>query len=311
MRIPDPTAPLSDVSAYFPNSAKVTVWRRGDHIDFIDALTGKWLLMALRLPHGGTGFVGDMPIGTPPTPRVFDDVVDDIFKNSGEGLVRSGEASLYQDFFDRLNEFARLLNPKNRRLGKEDEDAINRYCVMLGIFEQIGRNPGEATSVLSRLAGPLAGGGFTSVKQLLGIVEPDLLSDMRELFWNFYDQCNHLLSLPHTFNPTLEGSLNIGGANPDLIVDGTLIEIKSTITSQIETDWLWQALGYVLLDYSDEHKLNAIALYMARQGLYLRWDLEEALRGLCGEHPPSIEELRAEFKEMLVSFLRSSAGRRG
>ena len=111
---------------------------------------------------------------------------------------------------------------------------------------------------------------------------------MRNLSWRFYDNFNHLLSLPHSLNPNFDGSLDIGGADADLIVEGTLIDIKATITQKIRPDWLWQLLGYVLLDYSDRHRINSIGLYMARQGIFFQWDLETRYEAYALEiHPGS------------------------
>ena len=202
----------------------------------------------------------------------------------------------YHSFFEDLDIFIDSLDPVGNRLPTSQEDDLNRYCFVMALFEDRVRPGYQLDSPLNTSRQY----GFT--EELLELAEPNCLADMRELSWVFYDQCSHLLSLPHTLNPTFEGSSDVsGGADADLIVDGTLVDIKTTIRSEIKSNWLWQLLGYALLDYSDKYSINAIALYMARQGLYLRWDLEEALRGLCGDHPPSLEELRAEFREMLQS----------
>lgn len=196
------------------------------------------------------------------------------------------------NFFEKLEGLISSLKPVGNRLSAHQEDDLNRYCFLLALLEDTVRPAPQHES-------PLYASSYGSTEELLDIAEPHVLSDMRELSWAFYDNYSHLLSRPHTLNPTFEGSRDVGGADADLIVDGTLMEMKTSSKSEIKTEALLQLLGYVLLDYSDKYGLDAIALYMARQGLYLRWDLEEALRGLCGEHPPTLEDLRAEFKEML------------
>ena len=92
--------------------------------------------------------------------------------------------------------------------------------------------------------------------------------------------------------------MTVDGADADLIVNGPLIEIKSTTPCAIRGDWLWQLLGYVLLDYSDQYRINSVGIYMARQGRLFTWDIEDAIRGLCSGEPPAIEELRTQFKEL-------------
>lgn len=294
--VPEIAAPLSSVQMFFPDSVSVSVWRSADRIEFRDKLTGGWLGTHFPDPEKPS-FVAD--------DSMMMNAITDAVEHIGAGLDEDSaviQGSICQEFFSCLDNLTQSLQPQGRRLATEEEDQLNRFCIILGLFEPLARQlllPSRSQSIPSHLLGPLADREFTSVNELLDIVELDRLADMRELSWAFHDQCSHLLSLPHTLNPTFEGSSDVGGADADLIVDGTLIDIKTTIKPEIDNNWLWQLLGYTLLDYSDECGINAIALYMARQGLYLRWDLEEALRGLCGEHPPSLEELRAELKGVL------------
>ena len=125
------------------------------------------------------------------------------------------------------------LRPVGNRLTAHQENDLNRYCFLLALLEDIVRP-------VSWLESPLYG----SIEELLDFAEPHVLSDMRELSWTFYDNYSHLLPRPHTLNPTFEGSRDVGGADADLIVDGTLIEMKTTIKSEIKTDGLLQLLGY-------------------------------------------------------------------
>ena len=90
-----------------------------------------------------------------------------------------------------------------------------------------------------------------------------------------------------------------------MIVDGTLIDIKCTSKNESQADWLRQVLGYVLLDYSDRYRITGIGIYMARQGLLFRWDLEEALEELCSGETPTIVELRARFREVISNTSNS------
>ena len=205
------------------------------------------------------------------------------------------QGGVYQDFFKSLDELTTHCNPVARRLTKAEEDRMNRYCIVLALLEEIRR------SIDHPSLGPLFEKEHESVGDLLDIPDTHWLIDMRDISWKFYDNFNHLLSMPYSLNPTFDGSHDIGGADADLIVDGTLIDIKATITQKIRPDWLWQLLGYVLLDYSDHHRINSIGLHMARQGIFFQWDLEEAMRGLCLGEPPSIEELRNEFERIVTA----------
>ena len=112
--------------------------------------------------------------------------------------------------------------------------------------------------------------------------------------WTFYEALGHLLTRPFTMNPKMPGL----ATDADLIVGDTLIEIKTSIRPEIPGDSIRQLVGYALLDTSDEFGINSIALYLSRQGLYFKWDLEETLRELSGDPALSIRAVRWQFKEV-------------
>ena len=200
-------------------------------------------------------------------------------------------ASEYRSFFSQLDALTRGDLPVARRLPAAEENELNRHCIVLALMEVVYRT--------GRLDGALAMGDFCDAESLIGLAESHWVDDLRELSWEFYDRFHHLLSLPHVLNPTLDGSGDVGGADADMIIDGVLIDIKTTVGTKIVADWIWQLLGYVLLDYSDHHHISGVGLYMARQGQLIQWDLDEVIRGLCAEEPLSIEELRTHFRELI------------
>lgn len=209
---------------------------------------------------------------------------------------RGIEEPVLSDVFRSLVELTRDNEPVGRRLPADEEDTLNRYCVVLALFEEVFR------AGLS-LNSPLATGKFADYESLLGIAESHWLDDLRNLSWKFFDEFEYLLQLPHTLNPKFDGSRDVGGADADLVIDGKLIDIKTTRWPQLLSDWIWQLLGYTLLDYSDDNQINAIALYMARQGVLVDWDLNEALEILCPGDTPSIAELRCQFEDVVKDFL--------
>ena len=199
----------------------------------------------------------------------------------------------YRSFFCGLDNLTGRNPPVANRLPRAEEDELNRYCFVLALMEEVVRT--------GRLHGILATGEIRDAESLIGVAESHQIDDLRELSWKFYDRCNRLLRLPSVLNPRFDGSADVGGADADMIVGGTLIDIKTSRQGGIRSDWIWQLLGYVLLDYSDRHRIDSIGLYMARQGELIKWDLEDALRGLGSGEPPSIEELRSRFKELTQS----------
>jgi len=109
------------------------------------------------------------------------------------------------------------------------------------------------------------------------------------------------LSLPFVLNPTFSGSNDVGGADADLIVDRCLIEIKTSKLAKIEPSWLRQLVGYLLLDYTDEHHIQSLGIYMARQGLLFSWTVDEFLYILTGNTEVSLSQLRQEFRQLFLS----------
>jgi len=117
--------------------------------------------------------------------------------------------------------------------------------------------------------------------------------------WAFYDGFADLLARPAVLNPTFDGSLDVGGADADLIVDGCLLEVKTTVDPRaLPSKVVYQLLGYVLLDYSNEFVIDSVGFYLARQAILVRWPLGELLTGIVGRRV-SLPRLRREFRTLL------------
>ncbi len=225
------------------------------------------------------------------------------------GLVAShavGMEPLYERFFHDLQEWLSRNVPVGKRLTKEDEDELNRYCYVLALLEDVARNVGYTvhSPLIRGLADDLPSNAriltqgipHRTVRDLLDIPEGHVIDDLRRLSWRFYDECHDLLSLHHVLNPTFEGSADVGGADADLILGRTLIEIKTTKKAEIRPDWMRQLLAYALLDYSNQYDIGSVGFYFPRQGLFLQWSLDEVMQNLCDDSSLSFGELRSQFK---------------
>src|SRR5262249_21359892 len=104
---------------------------------------------------------------------------------------------------------------------------------------------------------------------------------------------------PAVLNPTFEGSPDVGGADADLILGDCLVEIKTTLNPCWNRDWLYQLLGYVLLDYADHYQIRSIAIYLARQETIVRWPLKDVLTKTADGRALSLDQLRMSLKEVL------------
>lgn len=99
--------------------------------------------------------------------------------------------------------------------------------------------------------------------------------------------------------PDFAGSPDVGGADADLIAGGLLIEVKGTIVpSRLRRPEFYQLLGYALLDYDDEYRIDRLGFYLSRFGLLISWPVEEYLKLLGSSR--SLAELRIECARELA-----------
>ncbi len=202
--------------------------------------------------------------------------------------------ALIPDFFGRLDEELARLQPwgsPDRRLDTDDEALMCRYCVGLALFEQVFRvgrvSPG------SPLVEPEPA---RTADELLSRVPDAWVEDLGVLSRMFFDSQRDLVGGAHevSIGPTFDGSSDVGGADADFILDGLLVDVKTTTTPKITAEMLHQLLGYVLLDYSDSHGVREVSVYLARQARLVRWDLGSFLADM-GAPEGHLPEFRRSF----------------
>ena len=81
-------------------------------------------------------------------------------------------------------------------------------------------------------------------------------------------------------NPVFEQGSLVGGADADVVLGDTLIEIKVTKNPTIERIWIDQLLGYFLLyryggfhGLAEQPRVTHVGIYFARHGTLLRWPI--------------------------------------
>ena len=118
----------------------------------------------------------------------------------------------------------------------------------------------------------------------------------------FLDVAGDRLHQPCRIGPTFEGSRDVGGADADVILGTSLIDVKTTVDPKVARDGLWQILGYALLDYSDAYGIDAAGFYFARQGQFVEWPLAELARACSGGAVESWPSARNEFRRMATGL---------
>lgn len=208
-------------------------------------------------------------------------------------------------FFDAVDAEVSRLQPVGRPLPIEAEQRLARYCYVLGLFEEVFRSaiPSERllavvekwTNQESELA---EGDHGRFIGELLALPKEAWADDICGMASLFVERGQHLLKQPAILNPTFAGSLDVGGADADLIVNGCLIDIKSSKQPGIAPLDLRQLAGYFLLDYDDGFHIQSMGIYKARYGMLLTWPLEQFLSRLTGDVAVSLPSLRAEFRHL-------------
>ncbi len=184
-----------------------------------------------------------------------------------------------------------------QRLSDSTSLTTARLCGLLALYEQLYRCPERyATNNPLVLAGPDA-----DLQRQFRLVDERLVHDVVALTALFEASQPALANPRHQVvcNPTFDCSSDLGGADADLIVDGTLIEIKTVTTAVLNSITIWQVLGYLLADTTDRHSIRTVGWYFSRHGYLWRLPAEEFLGRLKGG-PVDLATARAEFSDLLA-----------
>ncbi len=233
----------------------------------------------------------------------------------GDGTVARPNVDV---FANSLRDALMEVSPVKRRLGRSEEELLARYCIVLSLYEMIFRSGGRVPEPL-RLQSTASPWVATTVDDLLAIPQSHWIDDLCTLSWAFYDDNADVLERPVILNPTFDGSASVGGADADMIVDDCLVDFKLTIDSELKKlgDWLYQLLGYTLLDYRETYRIRGVALYLPRQRTWLRWSIEDLIDKLSDHDSPippqsndeigtALGNLRAEFRRVVEPSSASS-----
>lgn len=188
---------------------------------------------------------------------------------------------------------------------QNDLQLLARCAVVLAWFENTARS-GKIQPEVAELAGRKADLGLLMI--LLIRVPNPVVTDVYQLLESVYTVWAADLNEQFLLNPTFAGSAHVGGADADWVTKGILYDCKCSIQPRpFERSILLQALGYLLLDYEDQYKIDHIGWYYARQRVRLSYSVDEILHRFFPV--PILSELRHNFREMLESELRQETER--
>jgi hypothetical protein len=195
--------------------------------------------------------------------------------------------------FSSYEKFVARIRPERQQPAMQDEERLCQYCALFAYLTFIGRGANQSDETIKRLVKF----GSPDIGEMLSIVDPMALNDILFLSNQFYEQHRHLLESfkKATVGGTLAGSHDVFGADFDLIVDGCLIELKTTLAPTITTAHLRQLVGYWLLDYDDACHITSTAIILTRQGYIRKFDVNRDLI----EPNSDMHALRSQFRRGL------------
>lgn len=104
---------------------------------------------------------------------------------------------------------------------------------------------------------------------------------------------------PASLEPIFEGSRYVGGAEADLIIDGCLLDIRTTSAPREKLPAsVRQLIGYALLDWNNDYGIREAGFYFSRQGTVVSWPLDDLISRTATDSKILLSELRGEFKEL-------------
>ena len=106
------------------------------------------------------------------------------------------------------------------------------------------------------------------------------------------------------------GSKFVGGADSDLILDGCLYDVKTSLRPRLGlTPMIRQLIAYVLLDWDDEFGLDHVGFYWSRQSKWMSWNVAAVIEHSTRSTMP-IYGIRGEFRrrahERIAPLLQQS-----
>ena len=197
---------------------------------------------------------------------------------------------LFSSILTHLKRVVGHVRPVGRRLTLAEEEELCRYCYLLALYDECCRMSGGGESPLQRLV-PDA-----SVDDASALVPEAAVADLCALVDGLHRSELASRSGRVIANPSFSGGTLVGGADGDLIIGDCLIDAKATIRG-LKRDWLYQVIGYLLLDFGDAHGIRTTGFYHARVPALLAWGLR-AMLDEAAEGSVDIAALRRDFRKV-------------
>jgi hypothetical protein len=187
-----------------------------------------------------------------------------------------------------------------------DAERLARACWALALFTEVRRRSGLVAGSPLALLDPTA-----SLEELLALASTDEIADLLALAGAARRELVPALAKrggPVHVGPNFAGSLDLA-ADADLIAGRLLLELKVNLGDprsdgrrrcSLERLTLYELLGYLLLDYENAYRIEALGVYSARYAHLAIWQLAELLDVLAGG-PVDLAQERAKFRRVVLA----------
>jgi len=197
----------------------------------------------------------------------------------------------------------RELQPSHATLDSERWSELCRLVAILARFEQYFR---AGPVVLPYLAAPISKHGDDLDEIAHALIDEPTRRDLDTLGHATVEDHVSLRDARDLYiGPSFAQSLALGGADADLVYDGTLLDLKSRSQARIAgRDEIWQLMGYLLADTDDALAITRLGFAALRRRRSVFWLAEDLIRELAGGQTRPVSDLREEFAALLAPLVR-------
>lgn len=260
---------------HLPRTWRDTAWLLGMAFD--------WRLrIGLRVPQvkGSTAEAGWQ--------QVEGSIVAHTFETEGE---RGGYQGPSPTPVHRLMELAKHARGDDRQT--RDEATLARVALSLAAYETCFREGVPPDSFLLDVRSDAA------VERMLDDWDQPAVDDLAALTAAARRGLRELFPAKTVkLNPVF-GSNNTVGADGDLIIDGTLIDLKTVSRPTVKREWVWQQIGYLLLN-KRRYPIDHVGFYLSRHARLLRWPVADFIRRAAGR-PVTLDGLSGGFADAVAN----------
>ena len=198
----------------------------------------------------------------------------------------------FANLASQLAQFTSNNHPCGALMSPSAEAELARFCYVLAMYESLFR----AAVVNSPL---FSLGAKASADEQLALAPPPAVADLVALTGAAVAAMGHLFKKSMISNPVFAGSLDVGGADADLIINRCLIDIKTTKNRSLDRRTAYQLVGYLLLDYENQYRINSLGFYLSRIPALIVWPVDEAIAIMSNGHE-TVSSLRNGLKVFLA-----------